>query len=354
MSRVNNTRRPMASPEPAAASAAAAPRPASTRPAAPPAEIPFTQARSAGAPTRAADSVREEGMAIRERRSSRAAASPGLALADLPSHVAAVASKLDLDGNKKLDGKDFPGSSQAEIDAVLTSVRIMGSTIAAARLKPEDIQGKRVLLTGLQALDKDKAEQTVRDLGGIPVKTLSSKVDVLVVGNGEKTTKDEKAFRMNAEGKANIRMVRESDFVKSFTKPDPVPGEANPKDATPAGLAAKHAAKYGAHSVPYEDAFRLAIPAVIHQEGGETPRDIIKGIAEMDGKPLTEAQLDKKMQKLVNAGNFELLPVGESNENGDDPKKFWIFRVHVETGSDHGFWASVDRDTGEVSVTGFN
>ena len=40
--------------------------------------------------------------------------------------------------------------------------------------------------------------------------------------------------------------------------------------------------------------------------------------------------------------------------NGDDPAKNWIFQVVLDTGSDHGFWASVDRETGAVSVTGFN
>src|SRR5262245_41646467 len=142
--------------------------------------------------------------------------------------------------------------------------------------------------------------------------------------------------------------------MKTFKKPNDDGLEAHPTDQTPAGLPEAHVAKYGQRPIDYKKALELAVPAVIHQEDGETPRAIVKEIAESERHPLSEAELDWKMRKLVNEGSFELLPVGESNENGDDPGKNWIFSVDVYTGSDHGFWASVHRETGEVSVTGFN
>ncbi len=140
----------------------------------------------------------------------------------------------------------------------------------------------------------------------------------------------------------------------NIKKPDDDGLEAHPRNKTPVGLPEAHVAKYGKRSIDYEKAFKLAIPAVIHQENGEAPRVIVKEMAESEGHPLSGKELDRKMRKLVDEGSFELLPVGESNENGDDPAKNWIFSVGVATGSDHGFWASVDRETGEVSVTGFN
>ena len=142
--------------------------------------------------------------------------------------------------------------------------------------------------------------------------------------------------------------------METFKKSDNNGLEAHPRDRTPAGLPEAHVAKYGKTPIDYRKAFELAIPAVIHQEDGEAPRAIVKENAESEGHQLSEVELDWKMRKLVDEGSFELLPVGDSNENGDDPKKNWIFSVNVNTGSDHGFWASVNRETGEVSVTGFN
>ncbi|WP_147707554.1 hypothetical protein [Microvirga massiliensis] len=143
-------------------------------------------------------------------------------------------------------------------------------------------------------------------------------------------------------------------MTKIYKRPDDDGLEVHPKDTTPAGLPDAHVAEYGKTPISYKKAFQLAIPAVIHQEDGETPRAIVKETAESEKHSLSEAELDRKMTKLVDEGSFELLPVGESDENGDDPRKNWIFSVNVDTGSDHGFWASVDRNTGEVSVTGFN
>ena len=130
--------------------------------------------------------------------------------------------------------------------------------------------------------------------------------------------------------------------------------EAHPKDKTPAGRADAHVADYGKTPIDYATAFALAIPAVIHQEQDEAPRAIVKQVAELDGHPLSETELDARMRHLVDEGTFELLPVDESNPNGDDAAKNWIFSVMVDTGSNHGFWASVSREAGTVRVSGFN
>jgi hypothetical protein len=352
MTRIDDTRRP-ARPTAAARPEAPAAHAASSSPqaaAAPSEAATYIRARGGGTAPRPADAAREEAVAIRQRRGQRASSS--LSLGELPAGLRESAAKLDLDGNKKLDAKDFPGATEAELGAVMTSLRVMASSIPAARLKPEDIRGKRVLFTGLKDLDRKRAEQLVRELGGTPAKSLTSSVDVLVVGDPSKTTKDEKAFRMNAEGKADIRLLRESDFVQAFVHGPPAPGV--PANLTPPRRAGEHLSAYGRSPISYSDAFNRAIPAVIHQEGSETPRDIVRSIAESEGRPLSKAALDRKMAELVGKGSFELLPVGESNEAGDDPKQYWIFSVQVDTGSDHGFWAAVDRKTGEVSVSGFN
>lgn len=130
--------------------------------------------------------------------------------------------------------------------------------------------------------------------------------------------------------------------------------EVRPRDTTPPGLPAAHEAEYGRRAIEYERAFDLAIPAVLTHETGESPRALVKEFAEAEGHPLTKEELDEKMRELVAAGSFELLPVDETNENEDDPRQNWIFQVSVETGSDHGFWASVDRNSGQVEVSGFN
>lgn len=125
------------------------------------------------------------------------------------------------------------------------------------------------------------------------------------------------------------------------------------KDTTPKLLIAAHQAEYGVSRVGYAEAFKKGIDAVLKDEDtGETPRALLKQFAEDDGKPLTDAQADAQLKKLLKG--MELLPVGEASESNGDPKKDWIFSVDIDVGSDHGFWVSVSRDTGEAFVNGFN
>ncbi len=125
------------------------------------------------------------------------------------------------------------------------------------------------------------------------------------------------------------------------------------KDTTPKLLIAAHQAEYGSSPVGYADAFKKGIDAVMKDEDtGETPRALLKYFAEENGEPLTDAQLDAQMKKLFKG--MELLPVGEASESGGEPDQHWIFSVDLDAGSDHGFWVSVDRKTGEAFVNGFN
>jgi hypothetical protein len=354
MTRIEEGRRPAPQPAPAPAAPAQAPA-AAPAPAAPsaaasaPEASTYTLAASGGTAPKAAEAVLDAAVAIRQARAQR---TPSLSLAELPASVRESAARLDLDGNKKLDARDFPGADDAAVQAVLTSLRIMAQNIASARLTPEDIRGKRVLFTGLTNLNRQIADDLVRKMGGTPAKYLTNSVDVLVVGDPAKTTKDEKAFRKNAEARADIRLVRESDFVQAFVHGPPPSGV--PANLTPVGRAGEHLLAYGRTPISYSGAFNRLIPAVIRQDGRDTPRNIVRNIAEMAGQPLSEAELDRKMTDLLARGSVELLPPGESNEVGDDPAKAWIFELQIDTESDHGFWAAVDRHTGEVSVSGFN
>lgn len=130
--------------------------------------------------------------------------------------------------------------------------------------------------------------------------------------------------------------------------------DVRPVDGTPSRRVELHQAKYGDHPISYKQAFDLSIPAVLTDENGETPRAILATDADASGQPMTKDELDQKMRQIVAAGDFELLPVDETNVFDEDPAKRWIFAVHVNTDSDEQFWASVDRDTGEVLVSGFN
>jgi hypothetical protein len=132
----------------------------------------------------------------------------------------------------------------------------------------------------------------------------------------------------------------------------PVKPTTGPKDTTPKGLIEKHLKEYGSQKVGYQEALQKGIQAILTtDEGGEEPRSILREFAD---PPMTKKQLDAEMARLVNAGSFELLPVGEAEESCGDPETDWIFRARVDVGSDHGFWVSVNRETGEAMVNGFN
>jgi hypothetical protein len=125
-----------------------------------------------------------------------------------------------------------------------------------------------------------------------------------------------------------------------------------PRDTTSKTLVAAHEAAYGQGAIREADAFKKGIAAILVADDGETPRALLREISSGEGETLTEAQLTAKIKKLLKG--MELLPVGESSESGGEPDKDWIFAVDINVGSDHGFWVSVSRQSGEAMVNGFN
>lgn len=123
------------------------------------------------------------------------------------------------------------------------------------------------------------------------------------------------------------------------------------KDKTPASRIADHERTYGASRVSYKEAFELGRKAVLaDREYG--PGYILKEMGGPDGSGLSEAKIQAELKKAFKA--MELLPKGESEESYADPAADWIFRVSCDVGSDHGFWVSVSRSTGDAQVSSFN
>lgn len=123
------------------------------------------------------------------------------------------------------------------------------------------------------------------------------------------------------------------------------------KDRTPAARVAEHERAYGRGAVSYKDAVELGKKAVLaDREYG--PGNILRELGSGDGTPLSESKIQARLEKAFKA--MELLPKGESEESYGDPEKDWIFRVDADVGSDHGFWVTVNRSSGDTQVTSFN
>lgn len=275
-------------------------------------------------------------------------------LGELPAGLRPYAAKLDLNGDKVLDARDFPGASKAQVGAILEQFRAMRADFATGHLAKSDVAGKRVFVDGLDRFDAADAARIIRALGGTPVDKLDARVDLVIVGKADRTTADERAFRLIAQG-AKIKVAHELDFVKVARTADTSGPEARPVDSTPAGRVGEHLRAYGEHRIGYAEAFRRAVEAVIRDgDDPESPRSIVAYNAESEGERLSARALDARMRELLSDGGLELLPVGESSEAAGEPPTHWIFAVDVDSGSDHGFWASVNRDTGKVEVNGFN
>lgn len=145
------------------------------------------------------------------------------------------------------------------------------------------------------------------------------------------------------------------DNVKSYVaaSKDVWGGGAAPtvKDKTPAGRIADHQRTYGASRVSYQEAFEIGRKAVLKdREYG--PGNILKEMGGPDGTGLSESKLKAELARAFKS--MELLPKGESEESYADPATDWIFSVDCDVGSDHGFWVSVNRSTGDAQVTSFN
>lgn len=84
------------------------------------------------------------------------------------------------------------------------------------------LYGKNIVFTGAISLTRAEAMQLAVDVGAIPQKGVTTKTDYLVVGcqdidrvgDDGMSSKQEKALRFNAEGKANIQIISENDFIE--------------------------------------------------------------------------------------------------------------------------------------------
>lgn len=241
---------------------------------------------------------------------------------------------------KKVKIETFVSASRAYLEKNLDKVNTVGSksTIRASEAKnlPKDLQDNYARLSGGKAVDKGTLISSyMKDMTAALKKADGNKDGYLTLTEGKKLPSH---VRDNFLNFANAK----SDFAAPKVK-----------DTTPKLLIAAHQAEYGSSAVGYAAAFKKGIDAVMKdEETGETPRALLKYFAEDEGKPLTDAQADAKLKKLFKG--MELLPVGEASESGGEPAKDWIFSVDINVGSDHGFWVSVNRQTGEAMVNGFN
>ncbi len=154
----------------------------------------------------------------------------------------------------------------------------------------------------------------------------------------------------SVQGKTSVALLEFAAQVQKEPKDDsPVRGVAN---TTSQALVKQHVDAYGASPVSFQDAFKRAVDALMTQKAGETPLAVFMEFGGRDGGSLSEAAAKKKLQAAL--AGLELLPVGEASESGGTPKDDWIFSVDVDSPTDHGFWVSVNRKTGEASVNGFN
>ena len=101
-------------------------------------------------------------------------------------------------------------------------------------IRPSDIQrtvecpdrnnplcGRTIVFTGELSISRDQAMQLAVDVGATVKTAVSRKVDYLVVGKQDislvgddgLSTKEERAYALNSEGKAQIKIIGESEFL---------------------------------------------------------------------------------------------------------------------------------------------
>ncbi len=82
--------------------------------------------------------------------------------------------------------------------------------------------GKKIVFTGELSIDRLTAMQIADDHGALVCSSVSKKTDFLVVGTQDKalvgedglSSKEEKAIEYNNTGKANIKIIREDEFMR--------------------------------------------------------------------------------------------------------------------------------------------
>ncbi|MBL8911852.1 MAG: hypothetical protein JNM17_14255 [Archangium sp.] len=238
----------------------------------------------------------------------------------------------------KVKVSDFTRASRSYVETELKKANLDGNasiSLAEAARLPKDLQDNFVKHARVSVSKKTFISDFMKSVTDGAKKADGNKDGYLTLSDGKKLPE---AVRDNF--KAYVAATK--DVFNQGTG-------VNVKDTTKASTIAAHQSEYGDARVSYKDAFKKAIDAVLKSEDGETPRAILKEFAE---PPMTRSQLDAEMKKIFKG--LELLPVGEASESGGEPGKDWIFSVDADAGSDHGFWVSVSRETGEATVSGFN
>lgn len=88
--------------------------------------------------------------------------------------------------------------------------------------KRHPFYGKIIVFTGQLSIERAEAMQMAVNVGAINKSSVSSKTDYLVVGIQDKqlvgedgkSTKEEKAYALNAAGKANVKIIGEDEFMR--------------------------------------------------------------------------------------------------------------------------------------------
>lgn len=83
------------------------------------------------------------------------------------------------------------------------------------------LYGKNIVFTGTLSIDRGAAMQMAADVGAVLKGGVSGKTDYLIVGDQDKdlvgadgmSTKEEKAYALNAAGKAHIEIISEAQFL---------------------------------------------------------------------------------------------------------------------------------------------
>ncbi|MGV3621167.1 MAG: hypothetical protein ACO1OB_10140 [Archangium sp.] len=238
----------------------------------------------------------------------------------------------------KVKISEYVKSSRTYVEAALKKANIDGnstlSLVEAGRL-PADLQDNFVKHGKVNVSKKEFVDGFVKTVSDGAKKADANKDGYLTLTDGKKlpeTVRDN--FKNYVAATRDVFGQGTGVSVKDET--------------SPATLVA-HQAAYGDSAVSYKDAFKKGVEEVLRSEDGETPRNILKEFAD---PPMTKAQLDAEMKRIFTS--MELLPVGEASESNGDPAKDWIFAVRADAGSDHGFWVSVSRETGDAFVSGFN
>ena len=126
--------------------------------------------------------------------------------------------RLDTNGDKVVDRSDLAHLNDDEARGVLYSLDVMTQKVAGEVPDAFSLAGKSVVFSALQNLSKSEAKERARAEGATPRTSLSSRTEILVVGDRDRTTKDEKAFQMNASGRASIMLMSESAFIKASSQ----------------------------------------------------------------------------------------------------------------------------------------